>query len=95
VASAVFDTAAAASQVVAALLPQADSERAGQAKQYLKSDRDFPRRQRSGRPSAGCPLSRPAGCRPYTAVVKDAVQRSFREDSDNPEGYLLVCLTYR
>ena len=39
--SAVFDAAAAASQVVAALLPQADSERAGQAKRYLKSDLDF------------------------------------------------------
>jgi GrpB-like predicted nucleotidyltransferase (UPF0157 family) len=41
VTGAVFDAAAAASQVVAALLPQADSERAGQAKRYLKSDLDF------------------------------------------------------
>src|SRR5690242_10642904 len=41
VTSAVFDAAAAASQVVTALLPQADSERAGQAKRYLKSDLDF------------------------------------------------------
>ncbi len=41
VTSAVFDAAAAASQVVAALLPQADGERAGQAKRYLKSDLDF------------------------------------------------------
>jgi 3-methyladenine DNA glycosylase AlkD len=41
VTSAVFDAAAAARQVVTALLPQADSERAGQAKRYLKSDLDF------------------------------------------------------
>ena len=41
VTSAVFDAAAAASQVVTTLLPQADSERAGQAKRYLKSDLDF------------------------------------------------------
>jgi hypothetical protein len=41
VTSAAFDAAAAASQVVAALLPQADIERAGQAKRYLKSDLDF------------------------------------------------------
>ena len=41
VTSAVFDADAAASQVVTALLPQADSERAGQAKRYLKSDLDF------------------------------------------------------
>ena len=39
--SAVFDADAAASQVVTALLPQADSERARQAKRYLKSDLDF------------------------------------------------------
>ena len=41
VTSAVFDAAAAASQVVTALLPQADGERARQAKRYLKSDLDF------------------------------------------------------
>jgi hypothetical protein len=41
VTSAVFDAAAAARQVVAALLPQADSERAGQARRYLNSDLDF------------------------------------------------------
>ena len=151
--SAVFDAAAAASQLVTALLPQADSERAGQAKRYLKSDLDFlgvsvpairsavrdvarTRREldRDGalawaralwrepvrtaaievlrwyiprllpadlalveawRPSAGCPLSRPPRCRPYTGVVKDTLQRSFRENSANPERYLPFCLTYR
>jgi hypothetical protein len=41
VTSAAFDADAAASGVVAALLPQADTERAGQAKRYLKSDLDF------------------------------------------------------
>jgi 3-methyladenine DNA glycosylase AlkD len=41
VTSAVFDAEAAASQVVAALLPLADTGRAGQAKRYLKSDLDF------------------------------------------------------
>ena len=41
VTSAVFDAEAAASRVVAALLPLADAQRAGQAKRYLKSDLDF------------------------------------------------------
>ena len=36
--SAVFDAETAARRVVAALLPLADTERAGQAKRYLKSD---------------------------------------------------------
>jgi 3-methyladenine DNA glycosylase AlkD len=190
VTSAVFDAAAAASQVVAALLPQADSERAGQAKRYLKSDLAFlgvsvpairsavrdvartrpeldrvgalawaralwrePVHERrtaaievlrwytrrllpadlalveawvreahgwayvdppagdiagpialahpdawplidawatAGRPSAGCPLSRPPGCRPCTPVVKDTLRRSFRENSANPGRYLSV-----
>ena len=39
--SAVFDAETAASQVVAALLPLADPERAVQASRYLKSDLDF------------------------------------------------------
>ena len=39
--SQVFDTEAATARVVAALLPLADPERAGQAKRYLKSDLDF------------------------------------------------------
>jgi len=37
----VFDAEAAASRVVAVLLPLADAQRAGQAKRYLKSDLDF------------------------------------------------------
>jgi len=37
----VFDAEAAAAQVVAALLPLADAERAVQASRYLKSDLDF------------------------------------------------------
>jgi 3-methyladenine DNA glycosylase AlkD len=37
----VFDAEAAASQVVAVLLPLADAQRARQAKRYLKSDLDF------------------------------------------------------
>jgi 3-methyladenine DNA glycosylase AlkD len=41
VTTAAFDAAAAVSQVVTALLTQADSERARQAKRYLKSDLDF------------------------------------------------------
>lgn len=41
VTGAVFDAEAAASRVVAALLPLADAQRAGQAKRYLKSDLDF------------------------------------------------------
>ena len=39
--SPVFDAEAAAAQVVAALLPLADPERAVQARRYLKSDLDF------------------------------------------------------
>ena len=39
--SPVFDAETAAAQVVAALLPLADPERAAQARRYLKSDLDF------------------------------------------------------
>jgi 3-methyladenine DNA glycosylase AlkD len=38
---AAFDAEAAAAEVMAAMLPLADPERAGQAKRYLKSDLDF------------------------------------------------------
>jgi hypothetical protein len=62
VTSAVFDAEAAASRVVAALLPLADAQRAGQ--------KEF------------CPRSRP---RSFGSVVKDSIQRSFRENSANPE----------
>jgi 3-methyladenine DNA glycosylase AlkD len=41
VTGAAFDAETAASRVVAALLPLADAERAGQAKRYLKSNLDF------------------------------------------------------
>jgi hypothetical protein len=41
VTSAVPDAETAAGQVVAALLPLADAQRAGQARRYLKSDLDF------------------------------------------------------
>jgi 3-methyladenine DNA glycosylase AlkD len=41
VTSAVFDAEAAVGRVMAALAPLADTERAGQAKRYLKSDLDF------------------------------------------------------
>jgi 3-methyladenine DNA glycosylase AlkD len=36
-----FDAEAAAAEVMAAMLPLADAERAGQARRYLKSDLDF------------------------------------------------------
>jgi 3-methyladenine DNA glycosylase AlkD len=39
--------------------------------------------------------SRPPRCRPHTAVVKDTLQRSFRENSATPDRYLPICLTYR
>jgi hypothetical protein len=38
---AAFDAEAAAAEVMAAMLPLADAERAGQARRYLKSDLDF------------------------------------------------------
>jgi hypothetical protein len=41
VTSRVFEAETAAAQVVAALLPLADPERAAQASRYLKSDLDF------------------------------------------------------
>jgi 3-methyladenine DNA glycosylase AlkD len=40
-AAAAFDAEAAAAEVMAAMLPLADAERAGQAKRYLKSNLDF------------------------------------------------------
>jgi hypothetical protein len=41
VTGAAFDPEAAAAEVMAAMLPLADAERAGQARRYLKSDLDF------------------------------------------------------
>src|SRR6202042_3162909 len=39
--NAAFDAEAAAAEVMAAMAPLADPERAGQARRYLKSDLDF------------------------------------------------------
>jgi hypothetical protein len=103
VTGAVFDAETAASRVVAALLPLADAERAGQAKRYLKSDLDFlgvsvPAIRSAVTSAARSHRELDRYATPMLAekeFVKDAIQRSFREISANPERYLPVCLTYR